>query len=78
MLLLVIGSTLVLDLSFWIAALLTTLVALSLLLGVISYKIWGSVTRAIREGLLGFVFWPVFGVGLAKGFLGRIRNMSSI
>ena len=78
MLLLVIGSAFILDLSFWISAIVTTFVALSFLLGIVSYRIWGSATRAIREGLLGFVFWPVFGIGIGKGYIGRIRNMSSI
>ena len=78
MMILGIASAFVMGLSFWISAVVATLVALNLLLGIVSYKLWGSFKRAIREGLLGFVFWPLFGIGLAKGLLGRIRNMSSI
>jgi glycosyltransferase involved in cell wall biosynthesis len=78
MMLVGIGSAFILDLSAWTIALIATLVALNFLLGIVSYRIWGSATRAIREGLLGFVFWPVFGIGLGKGYIGRIRNMSSI
>ncbi len=73
-----IGSAFIVNLSLWISVVVATLVALNFLLGIVSYRIWGSATRAIREGLLGFVFWPVFGIGLGKGYLGRIRNMSSI
>ena len=75
MLLLGIGSAFIVTLSFWISAMVTTLVALSFLLGIVSYKMWGSATRALREGLLGFVFWPVFSIGLARGFLAKTKSL---
>ena len=70
-----IGSAFIVDLSLWISAVVATLVALNFLLGIVSYKLWGSVKRAIREGLLGFVFWPLFGIGLVKGFLAKIKSL---
>lgn len=70
-----VGSVFVVDLSFWISAVVATLVSLNFLLGIVSYKLWGSFKRAIREGLLGFVFWPLFGIGLAKGFLAKIKSL---
>ena len=65
---------LILPLKVWLFGVFGVLSLLSLFLGSTSYRFWGSVSRATKELLIGFVFWPLFGIGLIRGYAGHIKN----
>ena len=73
-LLILISSLLLIPFNYWVLSVSGLLVVLSALLGVASFRLWKSFSRASREFFIGFVFWPFFGFGLVRGFVGHIAN----
>ena len=54
-----------------------TLCLLSIAIGICSFVLWRAPLRAVRETLVGFLFWPVFGLGVIRGSVAKLARKAN-
>jgi glycosyltransferase involved in cell wall biosynthesis len=61
-------------LNFFLISVAAVFILASVALGVVSFKMWSNFSRACKEALVGIILWPVFSLGIIRGYFGKLAT----
>jgi glycosyltransferase involved in cell wall biosynthesis len=59
-------------LNFFLISVAAVFMLASVALGAVSFRMWSSFSRAVKEALVGIILWPVFSLGIIRGYFGKL------